>query len=649
MTTGDESLWDLDEEDSPFEAAAEDTPPPVEPRAEPAAAADPFAAADDPFAAADDPFAAEGSEREAALTRDGQPFEEDEEAVGTSEAGRAASDALVSLGRAARSYLLYEPDNEAIRNFLDDMRTRFDAYLQNYGKLKLNIRPWEMVLGSEVVYLNRDRERSLSFRLFRDGVRRIAIDPDVAWDEITQFLGILSIRYVGVRQQEDDIVTLLWKAGFKHIEVDSVEGFVPEDDETEFVDEALLSEFSEGEVDGELGGSAGMLAGAAPEGFDIPWPEYTKRVPLAWAEIDEAALAEAAREDSNVALPQQCVRLLREILEVACNPVEPLELEEATPILREIRDFLLSEGLLSSLLDVMQIIQALPFREKDLERKEDLLQAFTDERALSRIIRSVPAGSREVPSELLALVGSIPGNPVPLLLTILRSERSNTARWVTRSLLVEYSGAHLDSLSQAISESDPPVAADLLQVLAMVDADRGPSVALDLVVEADVEVQLQALGIIETAPYSQLVGQRLAQLLDAGSLEVRLRALRMLEEHRERWAFHAVASRLQRNANRELEPREVDALAVAMVNIWDERAFHTFLGWIKPRGLLKRVLMGQATLKRAAVTGLSRIPGEQAEEYIRLVAKTASDELHSHCMQCLVRHRRLGVGKADDR
>jgi hypothetical protein len=633
MTNGDESLWDLDDEESPFEAPLEELPPPpaapVSPEGEPAPAGEAQPA----------PGQAQAS------SQGDSSFEEDEaeEAVGTSEAGRAASDALVSLGRAARSYLLYEPDNEAIRKFLDDMRTRFDIYLKNYGHLKLAIRPWEMVLGSEVVYLNRDRERSLSFRLFRDGVRRISFHPDVEWEEITQFLGILSIRYVGVRQQEDDIVTLLWKAGFQHIEVDSVEGFVPEDDETEFVDEALLSEFGD-----EGGGGVGMLAGAAPEGFDVPWPEYTKRVTLAWCEVDEARLQEAAREDSNVMLPHQCVRLLREVLEVACNPVEPLELEEATPILREIRDFLLSEGLLASLLEVMQIIQALPFREKDLERKQDLLEAFTDERALSRIIRSVPAGAREVPPELQALVESIPSSPVQVLLTILRNERSNTARWVTRSLLVDVGEGSEDILIEAIHSSEPPVAADLLQVVAMVDPDRGFAVALELAAGADVEVQLQALAIIEHGAYDQHVGQRLAQLLEASSIEVRLRALRMLEQHEERWAFHAVTSRLQRNANRDLQKREVDALALAMVHIWEERAFHVFLGWIKPKGLLQRVMLGQMTLKRAAVTGLSHIPGEQAEEFIRLVAKNANDDLHDHCMQCLVRQRRLGMVVGDD-
>jgi hypothetical protein len=212
---------------------------------------------------------------------------------------------------------------------------------------------------------------------------------------------------------------------------------------------------------------------------------------------------------------------------------------------------------------------------------------------------------------------------------------------------VSVGAGHQLDLSRAVRESEPPVAADLLQVVAALDPERGRRLALEIVVDADVEVQLQALTIIEHSTYDQAVGQRLARLLEAGSVEIRLRSLRMLETHRERWAFHTVAARLQGSGGRDLENRELDALALAMVRIWEERALHTFLGWIKPKGLLERVKLAQVGLKRAAVTGLSAIPGEQAEEYIRLVAKTANEELHSHCMQCLVRHRRLGM-KVDD-
>ncbi|MBW2556759.1 MAG: hypothetical protein JRE07_07640, partial [Deltaproteobacteria bacterium] len=48
----------------------------------------------------------------------GSDGEEIEEEVGMTDSGRKASEALVALGRAARSFLLYEPDNQAVTSFL---------------------------------------------------------------------------------------------------------------------------------------------------------------------------------------------------------------------------------------------------------------------------------------------------------------------------------------------------------------------------------------------------------------------------------------------------------------------------------------------------------------------------------------------------
>ncbi len=156
-----------------------------------------------------------------------------EAAVGGTTHGIATNNALRALSRAARSFLLYEPRNQAIRDFLQEYRENMMAALSAYGPMELDIRPFEMVRNGEVVYLERDRERSLAFRLFRDGVRRLTLKPDVVWEELLRLLEILSIRYTGVRQSEDDIVTLLWKAGFKSIAIVAVEGFVPDEERPE--------------------------------------------------------------------------------------------------------------------------------------------------------------------------------------------------------------------------------------------------------------------------------------------------------------------------------------------------------------------------------------------------------------------------------
>ena len=115
--------------------------------------------------------------------------------------------------------------------FLEGYRTALADALKSHGVMMLSVRPFEMLRDGEVIYLERDRERSLAFRLFRDGVRKITIQPDAEWHEMLRLLEILSIRFTGIRQQEDDIVTLLMKAGFKSIDITAVEGFVPDNEE----------------------------------------------------------------------------------------------------------------------------------------------------------------------------------------------------------------------------------------------------------------------------------------------------------------------------------------------------------------------------------------------------------------------------------
>jgi hypothetical protein len=566
----------------------------------------------------------------------GSDGEEIEEEVGMTDSGRKASGALVALGRAARSFLLYEPDNQAVTSFLQDLRDKFYGFLDPYGEMVLDIRPWEMVLGSEVVYLNRDRERSLSFRLFRDGVRKVTITPDVEWNELTKFLGIISIQYTGIRQQEDDIVVMLWKAGFKHITVESVEGFVPEDDDVD-VDTTIYS-------DGDTTDSALALYAAAPEGFDMPWPEYNERASVRYVEMDSERLGKLDEEVSNLALPAQCVGLLKEILETAANPIEPMKLEEAIPMVQEVSNFLSAEGLLSSLLEVMRVVQTLPFNQRDEEYRVELLRAFSDLNVMVRIIRSFSTDLQEVPPQLVELVEMFPEDPVPMLLEILNNERTRTPRWVTRNLLVRMASDNLDHLVKAIDQSIAPVAADLLRVVSDIDLDQGIRVGINMGIETDVELQLVALSLMKRGHYSRRVSRYLINLLESRSMEVRIHALELLVLNKESSAFSNITRRLEHNAaGNEMDLHEIEALGLAMVAIREDRALEQFVEWIHPKKLLQRMLPRRQNLKWAAVTGLSRIPGDQPKEYIRLAAKTAGEELHRHCMKSLVRQRRLGM------
>src|SRR5205814_2069125 len=89
------------------------------------------------------------------------------------------------------------------------------------------------------VHAEKDREKSLAYRLYRDGIRRLTIQPGATWEELLKLLEILSVRFIGVRQQEEDVVTLLTRAAFRFIDFGASSGPVADkEDEAELAEAA---------------------------------------------------------------------------------------------------------------------------------------------------------------------------------------------------------------------------------------------------------------------------------------------------------------------------------------------------------------------------------------------------------------------------
>ena len=97
--------------------------------------------------------------------RDGAEPSPEERRIAGSPQAVAANAALLALTRSARSFTLYDPSNKGVRTLIGDYRDKLRKALASFGSLVLEVHPFELVLGREVVYLEKDRERSLSFRL----------------------------------------------------------------------------------------------------------------------------------------------------------------------------------------------------------------------------------------------------------------------------------------------------------------------------------------------------------------------------------------------------------------------------------------------------------------------------------------------------
>lgn len=583
----------------------------------------------------------------------------EEEAVGGSDLARRINNGLRSLARAARSFLLYDPGNEAIRVFLDQYRTDMmgavHAAVQagHADGVALVVRPFELVWQGEVVYLERDRDRSLAFRMFRDGVRRLTLGPVVTWDELLRLLQILSIRFTGVRQQEEDIVTLLWKAGFQNVELVAVEGFVPEDERDDDLGGGTDAVAGQGEERGRRaptgrkggGGDSDARTAAsfvdAPADFDLPIPPPLppgRVVPLPVAEEDLEALR---HEATSRTLPDQCVRLTREVLALVADPTDATTFADVGHLVDEVRDFLLAEGQLEPLIALVTALEEL--RPVDPRQVDAVLIAFVDVRALRRIVRSIPAAHTRPPQDLLWLLDHLPGDHLAHALEVLANERSTVARRIARQLVERFVSASPDSVLARIRQDEPAVAADLLRAFCEALPDRSLEAVAAAVSRGDADLAFEGLRVLDRHDAGPPVFEQLLALLDSALEEVRLRALEQIAGRKAQRLFDPVQEVLVRRTHQAMSPTEAAAFGSTLVVIDPVRALPLLSEWIRPKSFIKRFFhdpIGHKWLQWAAVSGLGLLPGDEPEKLIRWLAERAGSDLADHCSRTLARRRR---------
>ena len=557
------------------------------------------------------------------------PQEPAELRLGHTPRGTAANAVVLALTRAARSFLLYDPKNEAIRHFLDVLRETVEGYCEEHGDLPLVVRPFELVVDGEVVYLDRDRERSLAFRLYRDGVRKVSLRADVTWPEVLKLLEVLSVRFVGVRQTEDDMVVLLWKAGFQHVEIEAVEGFVP--------DEELGSDQLTDDVGGAGGASRGHQVDA-PADFDLPAPVLRSRQPVELRELPDHWREGLVAEDAVSHLPELCQLLVDALLRLVADPTEALEFSEVVPQLRELRDFVLTEAHLPVVLRFAGSLARLELPEAQRRERDQLLASVADRRALARLVHGVPRGVVEAPQELVDLVALVNEDHLEALVAVLEAETSESSRRVVRSLVERHVQAEGEAIIKCIPGASSAVACELLRTLRYVNVSRAVEAVRVSAGRSDEEFESAALRVLEVAELSPVVGALFGTYVNSTHAPIRAHALRLVATRHAQGAFPAVLDRVKREQLR-LNPLDAEAYGEALAGADPARAHEVFRDWIRPKGFF--AVLGPPMLSWVAVSGLSVLRMDDVEELIQHAAKKAGSELQRHCTACMVRHRRV--------
>lgn len=138
------------------------------------------------------------------------------EGVETDEELILARELTASIVKTVKAVRFYPPDNPTVKGFRDQLTKKFNFFLNKYPSFILQVGEYDLSFKGKILYENRDMKSSLSFILYKDGVREIRFMRGLEDWEVQGFIDVIK-GGENINELEDDIVTLLWEKDFLHI------------------------------------------------------------------------------------------------------------------------------------------------------------------------------------------------------------------------------------------------------------------------------------------------------------------------------------------------------------------------------------------------------------------------------------------------
>jgi hypothetical protein len=132
---------------------------------------------------------------------------------------------LNTLAKAQRTFQMYLPNNPIHQRAVQNVRAALAPIWSAADELVLWIGEAEFRWEEEVVHTQTNKSESLSWLLYKDGMRILSIRRGAEDEEIARFLDVMNrVRFLP-SDAEDDLLTLLWQQEFQYIHYHFIDFF----------------------------------------------------------------------------------------------------------------------------------------------------------------------------------------------------------------------------------------------------------------------------------------------------------------------------------------------------------------------------------------------------------------------------------------
>lgn len=119
---------------------------------------------------------------------------------------------LEKLAYTIRTLRLTHGDEALRQRASEEIVSSWKVAFDRLGSLELEVSAYHLSLRGNTVYQEFDRAESLSFRLFRSGVKSLHLSPQITPEEVATLATLIATRQDTAEQLGTDLVTRLWAA-----------------------------------------------------------------------------------------------------------------------------------------------------------------------------------------------------------------------------------------------------------------------------------------------------------------------------------------------------------------------------------------------------------------------------------------------------
>ena len=532
------------------------------------------------------------------------------------------------ISKGMRATQLYLPNNPVYQRAVDNIRTAFRQIWQSTEQLIFDIGETEMRWEDHSVYSQDQRNESIAWTLFKDGVRSLTFKPGIEDTEIVRFLTVLQQAKNLQADAPDDLLTLLWAEDFQFVTYTfrelASENAVPIE----------RSEKGAPEIGGggdTPGGDAGPTdattirrqveeeAPAKREGL-VSIDDFDTTLYFLDDKEIEYLHKEVEREYAQD-LRANVLAMLFDLLELQTYGTVRAEL---ISIVENFIPYLLGAGDFRSVAFILREVKVILQRARELipehrQVMEGLPTRLSQQDALSQLLQSLDeATSHPTEEELSELFGELRADALGTLMGWLPKLSNERVKSLVQTAAERLAQANAAEVLKALGSGDPAVQLEMVRLAGRLKLPGAPEGMGSLLERGERELKLAVVEALTTIG-SPSATRLLEKVIDDDERDVRIAAVKFLGQRGHRNAFSRIEAAVTGNKLKDADLTEKMAFFEAYGAMAGDSGIPTLEKLLVAKGLLSR--KEDPETRACAAMALGKIRSPAAREVLQKVTQ----------------------------